>query len=271
MAGEGRKIFNTNDILLASDVQDYLMDQTVMVFADATERSSEILVPTEGMVSYLESDNKIYKYDGAAWVDVVPALALDDLTDVATAGASQNRVLTYGTATSSWTPQFPPGFTASTAITATNASWAVPALANPIVRVTVIGGGGGGGGGGFGSPGGTGGTTTFNAGSAGTVTASGGTGGRGGVDTSTAPAGAAGNSVGNGGQGGGVFDDSSARSGGANGNGGAVTVRYLNLTGISTVNVTIGAGGTGGTTGGGGGPGGAGGRGEVLVEYQAGA
>ena len=44
--------------------------------------------------------------------------------------------------------------------------------------------------------------------------------------------------------------------------GGKITVTYLNLTGISTLNVTIGAGGTGGS---------AGGRGEVIVEYVAGA
>jgi hypothetical protein len=49
--------------------------------------------------------------------------------------------------------------------------------------------------------------------------------------------------------------------------GGKITVAYLNLTGISTVNVTIGAGGPGGT--GGTTQGGLGGRGEVVLEYVA--
>jgi hypothetical protein len=53
---------------------------------------------------------------------------------------------------------------------------------------------------------------------------------------------------------------------GATGNGGVITVGYLNLTGISTVNVTIGAGGAGG---GNLGFGATGGRGEVILEYVA--
>lgn len=271
MAGEGRKIFNTNDILLASDVQDYLMDQTVMVFADATERSSEILVPSEGMVSYLESDNKIYKYDGANWVDIAPALALDDLTDVATSGVAQNKVLTYGTATSSWTPQYPPGFTASTAIVATNASWPVPTLGNPIVKITAVGGGGGGGGGAVNNgglgPGGNGGSTTVSC-SAGTVTAAGGQGANGGGGNTSygGRAGTNGLSAGNHGSEG-LWGGNAEQASGATGLGGKITVGYLDLTGISTLNVQIGSGGTGATFSVGGG---AGGSGEVIIEYMAG-
>ena len=160
-------------------------------------------------------------------------------------------------------------------ITATNATWPVPSLASPIVKVTVIGGGGGGGTGNQagGTAGSNGGTSTFNAGGAGTVTAAGGTGGgqasvSGGAN---GPAGTAGFSAGNGGQPAvnGVL--SSTYGSGSIGNGGAITVSYLDLTGISTVNVTIGAGGTGGTadTYGGFKLGGTGGRGEVIVEYKA--
>jgi hypothetical protein len=52
---------------------------------------------------------------------------------------------------------------------------------------------------------------------------------------------------------------------GATGGGGRINVSYLNLSGISTVNVTIGAGGAGATSGFA--AGGNGGRGEVIVEY----
>ena len=68
------------------------------------------------------------------------------------------------------------GFTASTTITASDATWTVPSLGSPVVKVTVIGGGGGGVGDSSAS-GGTGGTTTVNAGGAGTVSAIGGVGG----------------------------------------------------------------------------------------------
>ena len=157
------------------------------------------------------------------------------------------------------------GFTASATITATDASWAVPTLGSSVVKVTAIGGGGGGGGA-FSTVnnGGTGGTTTFNAGGAGTVTATGGSGGRHANQNVAGLTGSAGSSVGNGGQAG-IWANNSQT--GTEGNGGFITVSYLDLTGISTVNVTIGAGGAGGT---GSSNGGAGGRGEVIVEYVAG-
>jgi hypothetical protein len=53
---------------------------------------------------------------------------------------------------------------------------------------------------------------------------------------------------------------------GGDGFGGEIVIEYLDLSGISTVNVTIGAGGlgaTGGVNGGNGGPG------LVIVEYKA--
>jgi hypothetical protein len=155
------------------------------------------------------------------------------------------------------------GFTASTTITADNASWPVPALGSPWVKVTAIGGGGGGGGAGSGGNGGTGGTTTFDAGVAGTVTALGGLGGLGNGTTAAGSAGRAGLCAGNHGMG---ANQTTSSISGNTGGGGEIRVAYLNLTGISTVNVDIGDGGTGGT---GGNAGGAGGRGEVIVEYVA--
>jgi hypothetical protein len=145
-------------------------------------------------------------------------------------------------------------------ITATDASWPVPTLANSYVRVTVIGGGGSGGGS-LGTNGSAGGTTTFNAGSGKTFSASGGTGGQFGWQTQSGVAGTAGFAASNGGQGA-TFKDLDDAYTGCNGNGGQIVVAYVDLGGISTVNVTVGAGGTGG--------GGAGGRGEVIVEYVAG-
>jgi hypothetical protein len=158
-------------------------------------------------------------------------------------------------------------FNASTTITATNASFSVPALGSPIVRVTVIGGGGGGGGGSNppASTGSTGGTTTFNAGVGLSVTAAGGVGGKAGATSGPGLAGTGGNASGNGGTGS-VVNGGTFFFFGTPGVGGSVTVAYLNLSGVSTVNVTIGAGGAGGT---GNQTGGTGGRGEVILEYIA--
>ena len=68
MAGLGRKIFNTGEVLTAANVQGYLMDQTVMVFADESARNTAIPSPTEGMFAYLSDTDLLTYYDGAAWV-----------------------------------------------------------------------------------------------------------------------------------------------------------------------------------------------------------
>ncbi len=158
-----------------------------------------------------------------------------------------------------------PPFDSSITITATNTTWTVPVLAHPIVRVVVVGGGGGGGAA-RSNTGGTGGTTTFGSGAAWAVSAAGGVGGRGGYINANGTAGSLGFSAGNGGQGG--TEQAGGSTIGHEGNGGRITVAYRDMTGISTVNIQIGAGGSGGSAGVY--PGGAGGRGEVTIEYAAG-
>jgi hypothetical protein len=154
---------------------------------------------------------------------------------------------------------------------ASNTAWTVPSLARPKVKVTIIGGGGGGGGGQGSSgtvagAGGNGGTSTFNAGGAGTFSAGGGSGGAPPAGTGARDS-TAGFSAGNGGMGGQSNNDGNVRGQGLHGNGGDMIVRYVDLTGISSVEITIGPGGTAGAAGGSGQVGNAGGRGEIIVEY----
>lgn len=69
MAGAGFKDFNSGDVLTASDVDTYLMQQTVMVFADSSARSTALGANVaEGMLSYLEDTDAVEKYDGSSWV-----------------------------------------------------------------------------------------------------------------------------------------------------------------------------------------------------------
>lgn len=70
MSGLGRKIFDAGEVLSASDVNGYLMDQSVMVFADETARTSAIGTPTEGMFTYTSDDNAFEYWDGSAWQSV---------------------------------------------------------------------------------------------------------------------------------------------------------------------------------------------------------
>lgn len=71
MAGAGYKLFNTGDVLTAAQVNTYLQEQTVMVFASSTARTTALSgVLAEGMMSYLQDTNAVEVYDGSAWVSV---------------------------------------------------------------------------------------------------------------------------------------------------------------------------------------------------------
>ena len=74
MAGLGYKNFSTGDVLTAGDVDNYLMEQTVMVFADAAARTTALTsVLAEGMISYLKDTNSTEYYSGSAWVAIAGA------------------------------------------------------------------------------------------------------------------------------------------------------------------------------------------------------
>ena len=69
MAGAGYRLFNTGDVLTAAQVNTFLMEQTVMVFADAAARTTALTgVVSEGMISYLRSTKQVEVYNGTAWV-----------------------------------------------------------------------------------------------------------------------------------------------------------------------------------------------------------
>jgi len=71
MAGAGYKLFSTGDVLSASDVNTYLQQQTVMVFASAAARTTALAsVLAEGMVTYLKDTDVVEIYTGAAWVSL---------------------------------------------------------------------------------------------------------------------------------------------------------------------------------------------------------
>jgi hypothetical protein len=104
MAGAGYKLFATGDVLTAAQVNTYLMQQTVMVFASSAARTSALSgVLAEGMVSYLQDTNSLEVYDGSAWIG-----ATGDIT-----------ALTAGTGISITNPTGPiPTVAIDTAVTA---------------------------------------------------------------------------------------------------------------------------------------------------------
>lgn len=96
MAGAGYKLFNTGDVLTAAQVNTYLQEQAVMVFASAAARTTALTgVLAEGMMSYLQDTNAVEVYDGSAWVSVG---STGDITGV-TAGTGISGGGTSGTVT----------------------------------------------------------------------------------------------------------------------------------------------------------------------------
>lgn len=138
MAGAGFKTFNTGDVLTASDVNTYLMQQTVMVFDDAAARTTALTgVVAEGMLSYLKDTNAVEVYDGSSWVasddpnaiqnsivdakgDLISATA--DNTPARLAVGADNTVLTADSSTS------------------TGLKWAAPATASFVGAVAYANG-----------------------------------------------------------------------------------------------------------------------------------
>jgi hypothetical protein len=76
MAGAGARLFPANSKLTSTQVNTFLMDQTIMRFATTAARDAAfggVGEPTlaEGMTAYIDADNSIYTYDGSNWVKMV--------------------------------------------------------------------------------------------------------------------------------------------------------------------------------------------------------
>lgn len=132
MAGAGYKLFNTGDVLTAAQVNTYLMQQTVMVFADSTARTTALSgVLAEGMLSYLQDTNTVEVYNGSSWVAVSNT---GDITGV-TAGTG----LSGGGTSGSVTVSIDTAVTAdlSTAQTLTNKTLTSPTINDGKLNLTL--------------------------------------------------------------------------------------------------------------------------------------
>jgi hypothetical protein len=74
--------FINGQTLPASRVQEFLMDQSVMKFADSGSRAAALPFPTDGMVSYLTDVDRLFVYrsSSSAWVEVVESTNLAALS-----------------------------------------------------------------------------------------------------------------------------------------------------------------------------------------------
>lgn len=68
--GSGFTTFTAGNVLTASEVNNYLMEQSVMVFATTGARDSAIITPEAGMTAYINSGDSsegLYSYTGTTW------------------------------------------------------------------------------------------------------------------------------------------------------------------------------------------------------------
>jgi hypothetical protein len=65
-----RKVFDAGEVLSASDVNSFLMDQMIQTFAGTAARGSAITSPTEGMLTYLADSNTFEYWNGSTYVSL---------------------------------------------------------------------------------------------------------------------------------------------------------------------------------------------------------
>ena len=81
MAGAGYKLFVNGNTLSASDINTYLNQQTIMVFANTGARDTALTgVVAEGMHCYIIGTGRQY-YNGSAWITDVTASSTSTLTN----------------------------------------------------------------------------------------------------------------------------------------------------------------------------------------------
>ena len=89
----GFKVFSVGEVLTAADVNDYLMEQSIGIFADSTARDAQITSPIEGQFCYLADSNVLQFYNGSSWTnfigegDITGVTAGTNLSGGGTAGA----------------------------------------------------------------------------------------------------------------------------------------------------------------------------------------
>lgn len=76
------KTFVNGFPLTASELNQYLMAQSIAVFADATARDAAITSPVTGQFAYLTGSALLTKYNGSAWEDAIslPAPTITEQT-----------------------------------------------------------------------------------------------------------------------------------------------------------------------------------------------
>ena len=120
----GFKVFAVGEVLTAANVNDYLMEQSISIFADSTARDAQITSPIEGMFCYLADSNVLQFYNGSSWASYIGDGDITGVT-ITTAGTSG---LSGGTTASS-------GAFSSTLVIAPNSATSATVAGSDIVLI----------------------------------------------------------------------------------------------------------------------------------------
>lgn len=96
--GSGFRTFQSGEVLTSSNVQNYLMDQSVMVFAGTAARSSAIASPETGMLTYRTDGTADSKregfefYDGSSYVRLIESGGLSLISSTTISAAATTNV-----------------------------------------------------------------------------------------------------------------------------------------------------------------------------------
>jgi hypothetical protein len=90
-----RKTFVAGDVLQASEVNTFLMNQSVMTFASESARNTAITLPVDGMVTYLEDTKRYQTYNGTAWVTINQINSFSDVPGVSLSTPTAGQKLVF--------------------------------------------------------------------------------------------------------------------------------------------------------------------------------